>query len=166
MPYVTERAIHDADAHNLETPEMLACFADPDIRERIGIQQFTHLMGGEGAAAMFAELRRSQGDPDYRAHDEAEIMQRKNWHATGSFLKEDRGKALDLLGFKSQLIFNTFWNAYLLDLEMGDDLDLAYGAARAHNRAVLDFCSVDPRLLPACLLRTLDEFRAHGGPCR
>jgi uncharacterized protein len=28
------------------------------------------------------------------------------------------------------------------------DLDLAYGLARAHNRAVVEFCSVDPRLLP------------------
>ncbi|MBC8240651.1 MAG: hypothetical protein H8E30_09275 [Alphaproteobacteria bacterium] len=156
MPYVTNRAIHDADAHLMETPEMLADFADPDIRERIGGQQFAHLMGGEGASAMFAELRRNHGDPAYRADDEAEIMSRKNWHATGSFLKEDRGRALDLLGFKSQLMFNTFWNAYLLDLEMGDDLDLAYGAARAHNRAMLDFCSMDRRLLAACYVPLMD----------
>ncbi|HEY3097159.1 MAG TPA: hypothetical protein VGK05_09990, partial [Acidimicrobiia bacterium] len=27
------------------------------------------------------------------------------------------------------------------------DLDLAYGLARAHNRAIVDFCSVDPRML-------------------
>jgi hypothetical protein len=45
---------------------------------------------------------------------------------------------------------NTFWSAYLLEPEMGDYLDLAYGAARAHNRAMLDFCSVDRRLLATC----------------
>ena len=41
-------------------------------------------------------------------------MLRKNWMATGSFLKEDRSQALDLLGFKSQLVFNTFWNGYII----------------------------------------------------
>jgi predicted TIM-barrel fold metal-dependent hydrolase len=156
MPYVTNRAIHGADAHILETPEMLADFADPDIRERIGSLRFAHLMGGDGTAARFAELRRTHSDPDYRAHDEIDIMSRKNWHATGSFLKADRSKALDLLGFKSQLMFNTFWNAYLLELEMGDDLDFAYGAARAHNRAMLDFCSVDRRLLATCYVPLMD----------
>ena len=38
-------------------------------------------------------------------------MARKNFAATGSFLAEDRGRALDLLGFASQLIFNTFHNS-------------------------------------------------------
>jgi uncharacterized protein len=156
LSYVNDRAIHDADAHIMETPEMLADFADPDLRDRIGSQQFAHLMGGEGAADMFAEMRQNHNDPAYRADDGAEIMNRKNWHATGSFLKEDRAEALDLLGFKSQLMFNTFWNAYLLDLEMGDDADLAYGAARAHNRAMLDFCSVDRRLLAACYVPLMD----------
>ena len=31
------------------------------------------------------------------------------------------------------------------------DLDLAYGAARAHNRGMVEWCSVDHRLLPTCL---------------
>ena len=160
MPYVTDRAIHDADAHIMETPEMLADFADPDVRERIGSQQFAHLMGGEGAGEMFAEMRQNHKDPEYRAKDDAQIMSRKNWHATGSFLKEDRAEALDLLGFKSQLMFNTFWNAYLLELELGDDADLAYGAARAHNRAMLDFCAVDRRLLAACYVPLMDFERS------
>jgi predicted TIM-barrel fold metal-dependent hydrolase len=38
-------------------------------------------------------------------------------------------------------------NKYLVELEHGDDFDLAYGVARAHNRAIVDFCSVDRRLL-------------------
>ena len=74
-------------------------------------------------------------------------MLRKNWKATGSFIKEDRPLALDLLGFQSQLVFNTFLNGKLLAAERGDDLDYAYGLARAHNRAMADFCSADPRLL-------------------
>lgn len=35
-------------------------------------------------------------------------MVRKNWGAIGSFVREDRPRALDLLGFRSQLGFNTF----------------------------------------------------------
>ena len=44
-----------------------------------------------------------------------------------------------MLGFKSQLVFNTFWNAYLVRMEHGGDIELAYGVARAHNRAMLGF---------------------------
>ncbi len=76
-------------------------------------------------------------------------MARKNFAATGSFIAEDRPRALDLLGFSSQLVFNTFHNGRLHDLEHGGDPDLAYAAARAHNRGMLEFCSVDRRLLPS-----------------
>ena len=75
-------------------------------------------------------------------------MTRKNWKATGSFIAEDRPQALDLLGVASQLVFNTFANGALQRAEHGDDVDYAYGLARAHNRAMVDFCSVDQRLLP------------------
>ena len=78
-------------------------------------------------------------------------MLRKNFAATGSFVAEDRPRALDLLGFSSQLVFNTFHNRRLHDWEHSGDLDLAYGAARAHNRGMVEFCSVDPRLLPTVL---------------
>ena len=39
------------------------------------------------------------------------LVLRKNWLATGATLKEDRPRALDLLGFRSQLVFNTFANS-------------------------------------------------------
>ena len=55
----------------------------------------------------------------------SEIMSRKNFAATGSFIAEDRPRALDLLGFASQLVFNTFHNRRLHDWEHGGDLDLA-----------------------------------------
>src|SRR6185369_2930407 len=76
-------------------------------------------------------------DPADRPRAEAEIMLRKNWSALGSFLREDRPRALDLLGFSSQLVFNTFYNKTLCAAEHRDDLDFAYGVARAHNRAMV-----------------------------
>jgi predicted TIM-barrel fold metal-dependent hydrolase len=78
----------------------------------------------------------------------------------GSFVKEDRGRALDLLGFRSQLVFNTFFNKYLVTVEHGGDLELTYGVARAHNRAMVDFCSADRRLLPVGYVPLADFARA------
>jgi len=144
MPYA-HRAIHDADAHFMETPEWFHAFADPEVREKLPPTFLASVKPGEDALIeRFAALHR---DPAYRADDEAKLLLRKNWAATGSFLKEDRPRALDLLGFRSQLIFNTFVNGKLLAAERGDDLDYAYGFARAHNRSMLDFCEVDSRLL-------------------
>jgi predicted TIM-barrel fold metal-dependent hydrolase len=160
MTYAGERAIHDADSHIMETPEMLHDFADPQIRERIDPRYFFSAVGNQGKLADFPIYRRKHTDAAYRAQDEAELMLRKNWNATGSFLKEDRSKALDLLGFKSQLVFNTFWNAYLVRLEHAGDAELAYGVARAHNRAMLDFCSADRRLLASCYVPLMDFERA------
>ena len=101
--------------------------------------------------------------PRSTVRDEAaQIMSRKNFAATGSFVAEDRARALDLLRFSSQLVFNTFHNRRLRDWEHGGDLDLAYGAARAHNRGMVEFCSVDPRLLPD-LLRASRRLRPGGG---
>ena len=58
--------------------------------------------------------------------------------------------AIDLLGFSSQLVFNTFHNRRLRDWEHSGDVDLALGAARAHNRGMVEFCAADPRLLATC----------------
>jgi predicted TIM-barrel fold metal-dependent hydrolase len=146
MPYAQGRTYHDADSHVVETPDWLEPFAEPYVRDRMKPLYVSTVKPGE--ESFIDELRRKHADPDFRARDEAEIMLRKNWKATGAFIKEDRPKALDLLGFSSQLVFHTFMNGLLLRSEKGDDLDFAYGLARAHNLAIVDFCSVDPRLLP------------------
>ncbi len=160
MTYTGTLAIHDADSHVMETPDMLHEFADPEIRDRIDPRYFFNAIGTHRILEDFPAYCRIHADPSYRALDEAELMLRKNWNATGSFLKEDRRLALDLLGFKSQLVFNTFWNNYLVRLEHADDVDLAYGVARAHNRALLDFCSADRRLLASCYVPLMQFERA------
>ncbi|MBA2625675.1 MAG: amidohydrolase family protein [Acidimicrobiia bacterium] len=171
MPYSSGRVVHDADAHIMETPTWLRDHADPDIRDRI--QPLAYTSGNElrqtgdpaeqlaDLEASFERLRLKHGSEEYRAAEEAEIMRRKNFAATGSFIAEDRSRALDLLGFSSQLVFNTFHNSRLHDWEHGGDLDLAYGAARAHNRGMVEFCSADPRLLPACYVPLADFERTR-----
>ncbi len=144
MPYA-HRPIHDADAHFMETPGWFHDFADPDVREKLPPVFVASVAPGE--ERLIARFEALHGDPAYRAEDEEKLLHRKNWAATGSFLKEDRPRALDLLGFRSQLVFNTFVNGKLLAAERADDIDFAYGFARAHNRSMVDFCSVDTRLL-------------------
>ncbi len=171
MPYnQLRRVVHDADAHIMEPPTWLRDYADPAIRERIAPLEFG---GGSelkqtgdvdeqltDLRVTFERLAARHASEEYRQHEAAEIMGRKNFAATGSFVAADRPRALDLLGFESQLLFNTFHNRRLRDWEHGGDLDLAYGAARAHNRGMVEFCSVDPRLLSTCYVPLADFDRA------
>jgi len=148
MPYadaVPEFTLHDADSHVMETADFFRDFADPDVRARMKPLEIGAVRPGE--VHFIDQLRVKHGEADYKSRDEAELMTRKNWSATGSFLKQDRPRALDLLGFASQLVFNTFGSGRFVALEHGDDVEFCYGVARAHNRALADFCSVDRRLL-------------------
>lgn len=159
MPYVTDRYIHDADAHIMETPEWLDDYLDPSIAGRAERRSFAGGVGGTGdrdVERFFEHVRAQQADPAYRADDASQIMLRKNWDAPGSFIADDRPAALDELGFQSQLIFNTFDSEYIERLEHGTDRDLMEGVARAHNRAMLDFTSVDGRLLASCYVPLAD----------
>ncbi len=151
--------LHDADSHVMETADFFRDFADPDVRARMKPLPIGAVRPGE--SSFIDELRVKHRDPAYRALAEAELMTRKNWTATGSFLKEDRARALDLLGFASQLVFNTFASSRLVALEHGDDVDLCYGIARAHNRALADFCSADARLLATGYVPLRDFSRAR-----
>ncbi|HEV7762019.1 MAG TPA: hypothetical protein VGO78_23585, partial [Acidimicrobiales bacterium] len=164
------RVVHDADAHIMETPTWLRDHADPALRDRI--QALKYPGGNElrqtgdpaeqqrDLEVAFDRLRDRHLSDEYTADEAGQIMLRKNFAATGSFIAEDRGRALDLLGFSSQLVFNTFHNRRLHDWEHGGDADLAYGAARAHNRGMVEFCAADPRLLPSCYVPLADFDRA------
>jgi len=167
----TGLAVHDADAHLMETPTWLIDHADRAVASRLEplrytsgneLRQSEELLSEKDAdlVAAFDRLADRHRSGEYTATEAAEIMGRKNFAATGGFLADDRPRALDLLGFETQLIFNTFHNGRLHDWEHQGDLDFAYGVADAHNRGMAEFCSVDPRLLATAYVPLADRSRA------
>ncbi len=155
MPYVEGQTIHDADSHVMELPGTLHRYLDPKIRgafiEKTGTKDVL--------PEWFAKADALHDDPEFRAGDEANLLLRKNYQALGAFRNQDRPKALDLFGFASQLVFTTAsLSNYGLE-EMGE-ADLAVEAARAHNRMMAEFCSVDRRLLATGYVPLIDMARA------
>ncbi|HEX4476816.1 MAG TPA: amidohydrolase family protein [Polyangiaceae bacterium] len=145
MPYAEGRTFHDADAHIMELPGWLASYADPKFRDRI--PKFSLESSGRRAKVdeMIARGVHRAGNADERRAHEIELMTRKGWDAYGAFHPEDRSRALDELGFRSQLLFSTFG---ALQSETAADIDVSYAASRALSRAMVDFCKADRRLLP------------------
>ena len=154
MPYVEGRTVHDADSHIFEPPGYAEDYADPQHRDAL-----REKLGG-GAASFFEKALAKQDDPAFRAKDAEEVMLRKNHLAIGAIRNDDRPQALDLLGFASQLVFTTTYLGPLRAFDRGDDVELSYALATGHNRGMVDFCSVDPRLLPVCYVPFTDIDRA------
>ena len=147
MPHIADRFVHDADAHTMETRDWLTPFCEDKFKEQI-TSLFNRGFDRQGDS--YQKTIDLHDEPTFRAKDKEEFMARKNLMAIGSFRKEDRSQAIDLLGVQSQLLFPTSANVHLESLEHGDDMDLLYAMARASNRAQIDFCSADNRLFPVC----------------
>ncbi|MCH9751145.1 MAG: amidohydrolase family protein, partial [Alphaproteobacteria bacterium] len=75
------------------------------------------------------------------------ISKSKEIQALGAFNASDRSKAMDLLGFKKQLVFATHSVVLPFHPSSKTDPKLRYAATRAHNRHMSDFCADDPRLM-------------------
>ena len=158
MAYVQDRLVHDADSHLMEMGDcldpyfdrkMLAAFHDlPIYRHKVGDGRWSQA------------ARRKQDDPAFRAGEDENILLRKNYEALGAFRPADRPKALDLLGFASQLVFTTFCLSNF-GLDENGPVDLCYAAAQAHNRMMTDFCKVDRRFLATAYVPLVDFARSE-----
>ena len=151
MPYAPDsRAFYDADSHIMELPNFLKDYADPALRDDIYAVSYSASLvtdeevaeimgnGGKHSAAHIAE-QIAMGDDL--------IAKSKEIQALGAFNAGDRITALDMLGFKKQLVFATHSVVQPFHPSSKTDPTLRYGAARAHNRHMADFCSVDDRLM-------------------
>lgn len=159
MPYATGRTFYDADSHLMESDDWLGAYADPSIRARL------QPLGLEGAGAVAKKIidtaRRRIEERDEEATKLLELdvigSRAKGWLALGAMDARERSRALDLLGFASQLVFPTFG---LTQFAFSKDPDVLYGGTTALNRGMVDFCSGDPRLLPVGFLSLRDPERA------
>ena len=158
MAYIEGRLVHDADSHLMELSDCLDDYLEKKLLDRY--HALTSYGVRVGTDEWIASARQRQADPTFRADIDANIMLRKDYDAHGAFLKEDRPRTLDLLGVASQLVFTTFCLGNF-GLDQGDDMDLCYGVADAHNRMMTDFCTVDRRLLATAYVPLEDFERAR-----
>jgi uncharacterized protein len=157
MPYVENRIVHDADSHLMELPDALDDFLDMRFRARYDALRKLQLHPRDAEYALNARARHD--DPVFRQGADENILLRKNYDALGAFRRDDRPRALDQLGFTSQLIFTT-WCLGNFGLDESPDIDLCYAVAQAHNRMMCHFCSVDRRFLATGYVPLADFGRA------
>jgi predicted TIM-barrel fold metal-dependent hydrolase len=152
MPYAEGRTYNDADSHFMETKDWLFEYADPKVRPKLSEIDFT-MAGGQATAdlveAVPSMVERRRNDAAAMARAEANILERKSWHALGAYDPDERRRALDLLGYNRQLVFTgvamqQFWGN--LGVQSVFDPEALYGGARAHNRGIADFCRHDQRM--------------------
>ncbi|MEM9036539.1 MAG: amidohydrolase family protein [Actinomycetota bacterium] len=162
MPYTGDRVIHDADSHLMEPADWLREHAPSGWADRLPLLGVSAIGTEEGEEApdWRALTCPLHEDPEYRA-DESQVLLRKNYHAVGSFERDHRAQALDQLGFRSQLVFNTWSSDVLEAAEHGDDLPLLGAMAEAHNRGMLHFCEVDERLLATAYVPLAEPMMAR-----
>ncbi len=86
MPYITDRIVHDADAHIFEPPGWFEPWVDPALRAQLA--KYTSVRDAR-VEHVVDQARQGYQDAAYRARDEAEITLRKGFSALGAFVKHD-----------------------------------------------------------------------------
>ena len=162
MAYAPDnRDFYDADSHVMELPNFIIDYADKEFKDLIPpVNYKASLVTDEEVEEIV-----NNGGKHSKEHVETQIAlgdrliaESKEIQALGAFNRADRSVAMDMLGFKKQLVFATHsvvtpfrdlrGKAKYVD-KQGVKItpELRYGATRAHNRAMSDFCSEDPRLM-------------------
>ncbi len=151
MTYAPDhRPFYDADSHIMELPDFLRDYADPSIREQIPqVSYAASLVTDDEVEAIVANGKRHSAehvDAQVALGDQL-IAQSKEIQALGAFDRADRSVALDMLGFRKQLVFATHSVATPFSPSRKLSNEIRYGATRAHNRAMSEFCADDSRLM-------------------
>ncbi|QDX25181.1 amidohydrolase family protein [Sphingomonas suaedae] len=144
MTYANGRIIHDADSHTMETGDWLAPYLDPSLVESLG-SLYGDATTGQRILSVIEQARARKNDAAADAEARENIIAgTKGWGGYGAFDTEERVRALDALGFESQLVFPTFGLGLV---RRAKDEDTLYKAAHALNCAQAAFCAADPRLI-------------------
>ena len=147
MAYASGRVHYDADSHIMELPNFLEAHADASARAQLPPMSF-----GQGVVAddFMQELVRNGGHSaayveELLAHGDDLLRGPKLYKALGAFHAGERSQALDLLGFKRQLVFASFSTQVAFSPQV--DVKVRYQAAAAHNRGMQAFTGADERLM-------------------
>jgi len=160
MTYATGRTYHDADSHIMELPDFLTSHAAPAERDLVP----TMTMPTVGALAVLDPASAAAGRhapekvAELVALGDRLLAGPKGHAALGAFNAQERSQALDLLGFRSQLVFASYSAGPAFDVRRS--IAERHAAARAHNRGMAAFCADDKRLLGVGLLPLDDPERA------
>jgi len=164
MPYApADRLYYDADSHIMELPDFLKRYADPALRDAIPeVSYSASIVTDDEVAKIMAQGGRHSADhvAAQVAMGDALIEKSKEIQGLGAFNREDRTTAIDLLGFAKQLVFATHSVAMPFSPSSKLDPALRYGAARAHNRHMADFCGADARLMGVAVVPLDDPEQA------
>ena len=162
MAYAPDnRDFYDADSHVMELPNFIIDYADKEFKDLIPpVNYKASLVTDEEVEEIV-----NNGGKHSKEHVKTQIAlgdrliaESKEIQALGAFNRADRSVAMDMLGFKKQLVFATHSVVtpfrdlrgkakYVNKQGVKITPELRYGATRAHNRAMSDFCSEDPRLM-------------------
>jgi predicted TIM-barrel fold metal-dependent hydrolase len=158
MTYAHRPHVHDADSHLMEGLNWMRDHADASTRDLLPDLSGALAKGGKGAGRAITKGEERIGDTAKTAELEHDVIgSAKGWLALGAMDPGERTRALDLLGFDSQLVFSTFSVGLFA---FSDDPRLVYGGASAHNRMVSEFCSSDDRLVGVGFLPLNDPDRS------
>jgi uncharacterized protein len=148
MSYAGDRLILDADSHLMELPNFLTAHADRTclaLMPRLGEVTTGQFDPGE-------HVGKAGHDPQTVASLAAlgdNLTRGPKWHAAlGAFSGPERSLALDLLGFRAQVVFSSFCARLTFEAPP----EARYPIARAHNRAMAAFCNADPRLIGVAMV--------------
>ena len=157
MSYAGDRLIYDADSHLMELPDFLSAHADEKFKGRLPNLKEA-LTGQFDPEAHAGKSGHSDDNLNKLLAFGDNLTKGPKWHdALGSFSGKERGLAMDLLGFKRQVIFSSFCARLIFGSE---DDEIAYGAAAAHNRAMQEFTSQDSRMIGVAMVPLQDPARA------
>jgi predicted TIM-barrel fold metal-dependent hydrolase len=149
------RAFYDADSHIMELPDFLKKYADPELRDEVPeVSYSASIVTDEEVGVIMARGGRHSAEhvAELLALGDRLIESSKEIQALGAFDSAERSAAVDMLGFKRQLVFATHSVATPFSPSSRISPRLRYGAARAHNRHMADFCCDDPRLMGVAIV--------------
>lgn len=157
MPYAEGRIYYDSDSHIMETADWLTKYATPE-QEGL-LKPLSTEKGGKGVMKAIEAANKRRADPEAteRLLEQPLISGPKGWAAFGASCRDERSKALDLLGFHKQLVFPTFAMGQFIGSR---NVDKVYAGADMLNRSMAEFCGSDDRLLAVGSIPLKDPERA------